>query len=70
VTALLRHRLGEQDIPVGFPRVLFDALAQLADEEVAAERMPSEPVTAEALGKQPRAKPSGRKRTGTPVSGS
>lgn len=70
VTALLRHRLGVQDIPAGFPRVLFDALAQLADEEQAAEKLPVEPVTAEALGKPPRAKPSGRKRTGMPASGS
>jgi hypothetical protein len=70
VTAILRHRLGVQEIPAGFPRVLFDALAQLADEEAAAERMPAEPMTAEALGKPPRAKPSGRKRTGTPASGS
>jgi len=69
VTALLRHRLGQAEIPAGFPRVLFDALTVIAEEEQAAERMPAEPMTAEALGKQPRAKARGRRPTGTPDSG-
>jgi hypothetical protein len=70
VTAILRHRLGEQEIPAGFPRVLFDALAQLAEEEQAAEKLPSEPLTAEALGKPPEARASGKRRTGARSSGS
>jgi hypothetical protein len=70
VTALLRHRLGEESIPAGFPRVLFDGLAQLAEEEQAAEKLPAEPMTAEALGKPPEATRAGRKRTGARSSGS
>ena len=70
VTAILRHRLGEQEIPAGFPRVLFDGLAALADEEQAAEKLPAQPMTAEALGKPPGGRSSGRKRTGTQSSGS
>jgi len=70
VTAILRHRLGEPNIPAGFPRVLFDALAALAEEEQAAEKLPSEPMTAEALGKPPEATPAKRKRTGARSSGS
>jgi hypothetical protein len=70
VTALMRHRLGEQEIPAGFPRVLFDALAQLAEEEQAAEKLPAEPMTAEALGKPPGARSSGKRRTGARSSGS
>lgn len=70
VTALLRHRLGVQEIPAGFPRVLFNALADLADEEQAAEKLPAEPITAEALGKPPGATPARGKRTGTPAFGS
>jgi len=69
VTALLRHRLGEQSIPAGFPRLLFDGLAALAEEEQLAEKLPAEPMTAEALGKRPGAKAGGRKRTGTVASG-
>ena len=70
VTALLKHRLGQTGIPEGFPRVLFDALATIAEEEAAAERMPSEPMTAEALGKPPEAtrarkRPTGQKDTGS-----
>ena len=70
VTAILRHRLGEQDIPAGFPRVLFDGIAALAEEEQASEKLPAEPMTAEALGKPPEATPKGRKRTGQAASGS
>lgn len=70
VTAILRHRLGEKDIPAGLPRVLFDALAALAEEEQAAEKLPAQPMTAKALGKPPRATPAGRKRTGAQGSGS
>jgi hypothetical protein len=70
VTAILRHRLGEQSIPAGFPRVLFDGLAALAEEEQAAEKLPAEPMTAEALGKPPEATPAKRKRTGAQSSGS
>lgn len=70
VTALLRHRLGEHGIPAGFPRVLFDGLAALAEEEQVAEKLPAEPMTSEVLGKPPGAKGSGRKRTGTQGSGS
>jgi antitoxin component of MazEF toxin-antitoxin module len=70
VTAILRHRLGEPNIPAGFPRVLFDGLAALAEEEQAAEKLPSEPMTAEALGKPPEATPAKRKRTGARSSGS
>jgi hypothetical protein len=70
VTALLRHRLGVPEIPQGFPRVLFNALADLAEEEQAAENLPPQPVTAEALGKPPEAKSSGKRRTGARSSGS
>jgi hypothetical protein len=70
VTAILRHRLGEQEIPAGFPRVLFDGIAALAEEEQAAEKLPAEPMTAKALGKPPEATPARKKRTGTAASGS
>lgn len=70
VTALLRHRLGVQDIPAGFPRVLFQGLDMLGDQERASERLPAVPMTAEALGKPPGAGSKGSKRTGARSSGS
>tara|TARA_R110000868_G_scaffold15547_1_gene70829 strand:- start:324 stop:890 length:567 start_codon:yes stop_codon:yes gene_type:complete len=70
VTAILRHRLGEQEIPAGFPRVLFDGIAALAEEEQESEKLPTQPMTAEALGKPPGATRARRKRTGPSSSGS
>jgi predicted pyridoxine 5'-phosphate oxidase superfamily flavin-nucleotide-binding protein len=70
VTAILRHRLGEQEIPADFPRVLFDGLAKLVQDEQASEKLPAQPMTAEALGKPPEATPAKRKRTGAQSSGS
>ena len=70
VTALLRHRLGVHDIPPKFPRLLYYGLLALGEEEKTSEEFPSVPMTAEALGKPPRAKRAARKRTGTPDSGS
>jgi hypothetical protein len=70
VTALLRHRLGVHDIPPKFPRLLYYGLVALGEEEKTSEEFPSVPMTAEALGKPPKAKRAARKRTGTPDSGS
>jgi len=70
VTAILRHRLGESEIPAGFPRALFDAIAAIGEEEQAAEKMPPKPMTAKALGKPPRERMPARKRIGTSDSGS
>lgn len=73
VTALVRSRC---NLPAwtmadtqGMDKPLFDGLWQLAQDEQAAEDLPSSPPTEEELGKQPPARASGNKRTGRASSG-
>ena len=68
VTALIRCRCGLPEWSVSdtrqMHRALFNAIWQLAQEEIDAEGLPSEPPTEEELGKQLPAPGSASKRTG------
>lgn len=68
VTALIRYRCNLADWTIEdtrkMPKVLFNDLWQLAQDETEAERTPVAPPTEEELGKQPAASGRGRKRTG------
>ena len=68
VTALIRCRCNLPDWSIQDTRkekrVLFNAIWQLAQEEIEAENMPAEPPTDEELGKPPAADGAVAKRTG------
>lgn len=74
VTALVRSRCQQPqwtlDDTRAMDKVLFDALWELAQEEQAAEQMPSNPPSEDELKKQRPAKSSSRARTGRRSSGS
>lgn len=73
VTALVRSRCNlpswTADDTNKMDKALFDGLWQLAQDEQAAEDLPSNPPTEEELGKQPPANQRGSKRTGRASSG-
>lgn len=68
VTSIIRSRLGQPqwslDDTRQLPKVLFEGLWQLAQDETTAEDMPSEPPSAEDLGKRRRGRTSDPVRTG------
>jgi len=53
VTSILRHRLGIEEIPANWPRVLLQGCYQLVNDEQAAENAAPDEVTSESLGKPP-----------------
>ena len=68
VTALIRSRCALPEWSIdetrGLDKVLFDGFWQLAQDEQAAEDLPSAPPTEEELGKPPQEPGKSRKRTG------
>lgn len=73
VTALVRSRCGLSDWSIddtrAMDRLLFNGIWQLAQEEQAAEAMPTSPATEDDLKKPPAATGSATKRTGRKSSG-